>query len=689
MSFENQLSTKKYDLTNCENTQKNDFIVSSLIFDSFESINSEFVFVTKYLLKSDQTFAKETLVDQDCSTISNLFDIAFSEVLSILKEDQISVLNYRFINSLSLAEIGELMNKTRERVRQIEEATIKKLFTFLPTNLLKHIKDNLSQHQVLPIETIPLDSSYNKTILISMLCHKKLRFNYYFNHELNLLVANPQYLYKAIVDKLIQKSLNNGNTLLSKEVLIKLIKEISPQIKPQNLIDKLIQLNDMSTVEDKYFFHSQYKRKRDMVEFIYKLSPSGYENQDIQIVVEALNKYFPGEFTEDSPRNILSLAQINDNVILWDWGKYIHADYIKHIVEEYDFTDVLDYISTTLETAEQIELNHYFDKNKEMLNDFGIISKYGLHSLLKFKYPDAFSYQDSPWIASEGSERKIIGDIVLSAMKEARAYSLLELSQKLQTRTARIQQLIDRNADIIIVDTFTYMKKSDIQFPHELLKKIVAHINNIIHDIKFIYISLIIDEFRVELNCINNYNRETLILDLLKKTSLSKEFNISNTRIISKDYPITRTSLNFHYLVEKNLLCNIDFIEKSKLFDYFLKRGLSQSNIMLYYFYSNYKSIIRENSEKFIKLSSLRLDNIILKNINLLFLESIIGEENIDDILFQVTNKLPDIGLKWNRYLLSDLLDSNLFDFYPNKVEPRYIKLKHDTTQEDKDIISL
>lgn len=48
MSFENQLSTKKYDLTNCENTQKNDFIVSSLIFDSFESINSEFVFVTKY-----------------------------------------------------------------------------------------------------------------------------------------------------------------------------------------------------------------------------------------------------------------------------------------------------------------------------------------------------------------------------------------------------------------------------------------------------------------------------------------------------------------------------------------------------------------------------------------------------------------------------------------------------------------
>lgn len=44
---------------------------------------------------------------------------------------------------------------------------------------------------------------------------------------------------------------------------------------------------------------------------------------------------------------------------------------------------------------------------------------------------------------------------------------------------------------------------------------------------QFIYINMIVEHFRKELNCINAYNRETLMLDLLKKIHFKKSFKLA------------------------------------------------------------------------------------------------------------------------------------------------------------------
>lgn len=103
---------------------------------------------------------------------------------------------------------------------------------------------------------------------------------------------------------------------------------------------------------------------------------------------------------------------------------------------------------------------------------------------------------------------------------------------------------------------------------------------------------------------------------------------------------------------------------------------------MLYYLYSPYKSIVRKNAEEFIRLSALNISSTELEKINLQILEILDEETKIDDLLFMISDNLPKIQFEWNYYLLADLLDNSLFEFYPNRVEPLYIKIKQGEKEE-------
>ncbi|RLA84697.1 MAG: hypothetical protein DRG78_00635 [Epsilonproteobacteria bacterium] len=605
------------------------------------------------------------------------FDDEINSALRKLSDDYNTVLKLRIIENRTLQEVANIINKTRERIRQIEKASIKKLYITLPRELIDIIKRDINDKKILPINNLPIQDIDIKKLISAVICHREVRSRYEYNNELESIILNKEYSYKALVAKIIDKSIGNNSTLLPYEELVKYTKEVLPGIKPKYLINALLDNNDLSIVDNKYFFHTQYKRKRDMAELIYQLSDNGYETaKDTNTIKKLMNKFFPNEFVDDSIKNIISAALSSGNVILWDWGRYIHTKHIQYILNEFNFTDVIDYLNINLENATQVDLNGYFKEYKSTLINFGIISKYALHSLLKIKFPDDFSYQDSPWVSNEGTARQGLGSALLSAMNENKIYTLDELSNKLQTRNSRIQQLMERQKDIIIVDTFTYIKKTDLNFPMTLLKNIIDYIDSIIEDLNFIYIDLVVDKFRLELNIISQYNKESVLLDLLKKCTLDKKFNINNTRIIDSNYPITRQSLNFHYIIENNLLNQTSQLDKNSLFNYFTSRGLSSRYIMLYYLYSKYKTVVRKDENLFILISSIGLDNVKIEKLNILILENLEDEQNVEDLLIELQEQLPFISLPWNKYILGDLLDNDLFEFYPNRAEPVYIKLK-------------
>ena len=607
-----------------------------------------------------------------------MYEDKIISALAMLKEDQLNVLIYRFVKHLTLEEVGQKISKTRERIRQIEEASLKKLYTLLPKELLNEIRSYVSKNNILLVEKIQIRNSEHKALIIAIICYKKLKFNYHFSEELNAVVISNEFKYHAIITKLLNKIKDSKQMLLTNEELIKQIKNILPNFKSSVLINALLDNNDLSRVEDKYFFHTLYKTKRMMVELIFELEENGFETmKESSRIKEILDKFFPDSFSDsDTGRNIATYAQTNEKIILWDWGKYIHIKHIQYILDEFDFTDIIEYLNNNLESTTQIDLNGYFEEHRDSLVDFGIVSKYALHSLLKIKFPNDFSYQDSPWVSIEGTTREGLGDTLLSTMSENKIYTLDELSNKLQTQPSRIQQLIERQRNIIIVDTFQYLKLIDLNFPKNILEKIIEYLNNIIEDLTFIYIELIVDRFRLELNCINKYNKESVLLDLLKKTTSNKKFNVNNTRIVDINYPITRNSLNFQYIIENKLLKDRQQIDKNAIFSYFTSRGLSNNSVMHYFLYSKYKTVVRKNDDLFILIDSIGLNNEKIEKLNLIVLEYLEDEQNVDDLIYELQNQLPTISLPWNKYILGDLLDNELFEFYPNRIEPIYIKLK-------------
>lgn len=657
---------------------KNEFFLNHKELKTITGIQDEFLY-KKYI----EYLKKENILDEIGANyifipLVFMFEEKITQCIAFLKEDQYNTLKLRLFDYLTLSEVGNILGKTKERIRQIEDKAFQILSYKLPKEFVIMIKEFLSIFIMMSSEQIPLKDIYNKKIILNTL---KNKLNFLFDITFDSFIISEKFKYTNILTYL---KLNIKDEVFTKELLLKCFKNLSIHLNTQYVIDTMIKEGDLSIVENSFFFKSEYKRKRDKVELMFLLTKDGFDTNTFDKLYLLLEKYFPGEFIDENIRNIISVGQFGGNIILWDWGrKYIHIKHIQQILDEFDFTDLLEYLNNTLEKTEQIDLQYYYEDNKLLLSEYGIISKYALHSLLKIKYPDEFSYQDSPWIAQEGTERRIIGDALLNLMNENRVYTLEELCQKLQTKKTRIQQLVDKNDNILIVDTFMYMKKIDIDFSDALLKSIIDFINQIIKDMQFIYINMIINHFREDLNCINDYNREALMLDLLKKNIFEKEYKVSNTRIVHKDYPLTRQSLNFHYIIESSLLQNnTSVLSKNHLFDFFTKRGLPQNLIMMYYLHSPYKSIVRKNAEEFIRLSVLNISSKELEKINLQILEILDEEIKMDDLLFMVSDKLPKIEFEWNHYLFSDLLDNSLFEFYPSLVEPLYIKIKQGEKEE-------
>ncbi|MBD3771751.1 MAG: hypothetical protein IE925_16605 [Rhodobacterales bacterium] len=657
---------------------KNKFFITHKELRSIVETKDEFLY-KKYIENyKTANILEEIGTNYIFTPLKFMFEETILKCLSSLKEDQYNTLKLRIVDNLTLSDVGQVLGKTKERIRQIEDRASQILSFSLPREFVMFIKELINTFGILNTNEIPLKDEITKKIIIHIL---KTKLNFTLDITLNAFVLEDKFKYINLLRYL---KLNINDEVFSKEILLKSLKNLSTRLNFNSIIEVMITQEDLAVVDEKYFFKSEYKRKRDKVELMYLLTKDGFDTNTFDKLYLLLEKYFPGDFLNENIRNILNVGQFTGNIILWDWGRrYIHIKHIQFILDEFDFTDLLNYLNKALETTEQIDLQYYYEDNKETLMEYGIISKYALHSLLKIKYPDEFSYHDSPWVAQEGTERRIIGNAIINLMDEKRVYALDELSQKLQTTKTRVQQIVDKNDDILIVDTFMYMKKTDINFSDALLKNIIDFINKIIKDMQFIYINMIVEQFREELNCINAYNRETLMLDLLKKNTFQKEFQVSNTRIVHKDYPITRQSLNFHYVIESSLLQDISSVlSKNHLFNFFTKRGLSKNNVMLYYLYSPYKSIVRKNAEEFIRLSALNISSTELEKINLQILEILDEETKMDDLLFMISDNLPKIQFEWNHYLLADLLDNSLFEFFPNRVEPLYIKIKQGEKEE-------
>lgn len=656
---------------------KNEILESFYNFDQVNIDNEIISFHSKIpiTLKRTESINNETIGSQ--VKHDKHFDTEVEKGLSKLPKNAQPILIARLIENKSLQETGDSLGITRERVRQIEEASIKKVPVLFPKDLIMGIRELANQKGIIYRSDVPLENNKNIDLIFAIFSHKKFPKRLTYDVDYDALVLEFTHTFQQVKNRLQELLRSMDEAVCSIEEMQDYIKYLVGDFDAAFILNKMVESGELVHVDDdSLFMKSLFTRKRSRVEFIYSLFADGFETyKKVDKLREYLNEYFPNVFTESTDRAITGLASLSEKILLWEWGKHIHQKYVQDILENYDFSNLLEYLDNELETLLAVDLSSYFHQHEKALTEFGIPSEHALHTMLKLKYPEDYTYQDSPRVSLAGAERMELKKVLLDAMNENRTYSLDELMDILKSPSHRVQQLINRTDEIISVDTFTFIKRQYIDIANELLDEIVIFLNERVRQFHFLYVGLVIDNFRTQLNALSNYNIEVALLELLKKFNVEKDFQISNRRIVDKNYTITRNSLNFHYLLDQ-FMDDKNRISKNELFEYFYVRGLDSKLIMNYYMYSKLKLLARIDEETFVKLSSISLDEKRIHKINALVETHAGSEVRIDQLIEEIRDNLPNIDVDWNRYILSDILDRDLFKVIPSSENPQYIEVK-------------
>jgi len=602
-------------------------------------------------------------------------DKEFNKCFIEIKFVHIEIIKKRMLENKTLQEVGNELLITRERVRQIEKKTIK-LLNVYAKDFIINTKVELGKKPIIYIDELPIKNNELKLLYCNIVSHPQSSAQIIFDKDLEALVLNNSFTLNGITSTIEQFFQKTNKSLFNKEDLLNYLQSLFPKLtKIEPIIDLLLKKEKLRKIgADQYFFYFLYKPKKPMVEFIFSQFPNGiflYKQTDY--IKAELDKYFPDIFGEaDRKRGIATLVGYSENIYLWDWGKYIHIKYINPILEEYDFTNILNYIDQNIGET-QVDLKFCFDKFKQELLAIGIVNKYALHTCLKLKFTDDYSYQDSPWIAKAGTERRTLNTTLLNLLTENKIYTLDDLALSMKTKKLRIQQLVDHSYEIISVDVSKYINRKYIEFSDDLLNQLVKFANDKVLEFNYFYIDLIVNAFSEQLKAYSQYNTNTLVLELLRKYTQNTNFNISNTRIVNKNYLITKNSFNFHVIIN-NLLSNKDTLSMNQISNYFVKRGLSVNLISSYFLNSKLKIIVRLDREVYTSIEKIGINDNNIEDLNLLMENIIDSELNIQDLIDVV--RLPKISVQWNRFLFADLMYNEKFLFNPSRENPRYIHKK-------------
>lgn len=637
---------------------------------SFEQINEKVSHVFSPIIASK-------IVDKYFGNFDSI-DSSIIQALDTFNERDIAIIRDRLVSDKTLQDIGTEYGVSRERIRQVESTVMRKMSRLIPIYILRSIADKVQKYKIVSVDQLDIKDEALRTFFVQLISHKDFRNSFIYDKEQDALILDRDYSFFNIKTNVFHFMDTIDSTECHKYEMAGYVNYLYPKIDAYKFIEKVISSGEAIELKDGslIFIQSLYRTKRKKIEFIYSKYPEGFEtSKKIDELRATLELYFSETFTDDTNRSITALSSFSDNILLWDWGKHIHIKFVQDILENFDFGPLLSYLDQQLQQVTAIDLEAYFNKHEHDLALFGIPSKYALHTLLKHKFPDDYSYQDSPWIASLGTERLELKEILFEIMAESRIYTLDELMTKMKTSKNRVIQLIERLNDVIMVDSFQYVKREYIELEDTLLMEMVQFINYKVRELQFIYIGIVVDHFRDSLDTIWQYNKDTVLLQLLQKYTGSKGFNVSNSRFVSIDYQITRNSLNFHYIIEQ-FMGERSKISKNEIFDYFTTRGLESRVVMQYFHYSRYRSLTRIDDNNIVKLASIEIDDQIRNSVIHFVEKNINGEHRLQDLVDLLNQDDLLKKYRWNRLILCDILDKDLFRFIPSTENPTYVEYK-------------
>ncbi|MBL7197065.1 MAG: hypothetical protein ISS47_03085 [Candidatus Omnitrophica bacterium] len=573
----------------------------------------------------------------------------------------------------TLREIAKQMSITRERVRQIATQVPRSLYKALKNpykDFLNKFVLKFKENQGLLIfeedENILNSYEFSFFNIILSIINDEIKFNQ------SARLWEGSKLDKQI--KKIKKYLDircDYGSSFSKNEITNMIKKCYTNIDLSETyleaIFKIVVSHQFRLYNNKYF----YKRVllRTAFEEIIKDSfPKGVAiYKDINSFLAIAKKQgFQELFKNRNKRHLINVILHSKNIILWDWGVYIHKENIS--VDKSVLKETRQWLSANFKSGiTRVSMWGAFSKFKDDCYKCGIFNEHALYSCMKMQYEDRYSFIRDPFVYPKDIKVGIgrIKHLENYLYNYKKGVQIKEILTRLGLKRYQLNDITTSSSKILYWGPQEIIHIDNIKISHkEDLEHICEYITSKIKRFSHINIMQIYQD-QIVLCKKNNIPNSKAIYSVAIKYLGNKLFFPRYPYILTKDHGIEDDGIfSYNDIVNHFFVNKKDVVSHQELFSYFVKERGYPSNYV-----ANIKYIC-DNIIEYAKGSYVSLETINWSDEKKELLERIANNKfnekitlghpfvKIDELLEQ---DLPPIGeftkLVWQRTLLKELLE--------------------------------
>jgi len=571
---------------------------------------------------------------------------------SIVKDEWAKVLDMRFAfnnyKRRTLAEIGNELNLTRERIRQIEKKAVNKLIESnkeIEKILYCFYRDiNFENNNYITIEEFISyigDEQLAKYLVIIM-CSDQVNIRY---DETYGIIYNKK---EASIEDII----NEQRDEIPDIIPVKDVEEL-------NKIKKIIIDNEYRVYQEKIFVKKSINISEIYMNEIKENFVSGYDigsdndyNRLLNIVRE---KY--GNIEMPSKRSVQAMIDRYDFIQI-DRGKYLHREFASNLPEK--LTDeILDYI---ISNSPIVAYNTIFEIYKNDLEKNGIKNRFYLKGVLDEKLPEEFN-TGRDFINTNSDNSGSLYDIMPQIFRAFDAeFTMDDIKEKMPgLNDYNYENYIraEEEHGLIRIANRTYIYIDKLEINEEIKNELKGYIDNLFKalDSKILTAQKIYASLAIK-------NKE-----LLGKLHITSRFGDFELYYIIKylyknEYYFSRPiiSIEENFNTSAYVLAQ-EYVKRLERFNYGdVKSYLYKMNLGIIYSYLNFMEDMSENYVQFNKDSMIKKENLNISEEQLSkiheFITIAITEKGLQTNNFDGYFMLPKLEKTWNKYLFVGIIRS-------------------------------
>lgn len=575
---------------------------------------------------------------------------------------------------MNLESIGNEHNLTRERVRQIAAKCSKTLYANLSYAHKKAIDCFVAHLNEVKLLCCCFNDLNDEAICVMLDLLENVLPDYHYDFSTSVWYRGNWETLNEKIDQYFSDTLSVGATLSLQDIsyhISELLNKIfsDPNEQRRFALEKLLMEYYLVKKGDWYFYKkaAQTNIWEEIIKKHFKDGVMIYKEMTL-LIDKAKQEYNDVIDLTCNERALIGRILRSDNLILWDWGKYIHVDNVQH--DESLLMKAKSWLDDKFNSgAACVSLHGFITMNESECIAANIPNEHALYTLMRKKYANEYYFKKDPLVyPSLDAKSKTLTDVINDyAKSNLNGVAKKDMLLQMGIKEFQLINVVAHNDKLALLGNKLYHLDNYI-LDESVIGKIEAELKDLLNLYGHTSIDLIFKSNIVLLRLANIKHSNLLYAILAKELANNFEFPRC-PYILSKDHNIDddgRFSFNDivgHFFSNKERI-----VSQSELEKYFVTERHYNPRRLEHITYVC-ENVIKYSKDAYVTLELIcwndekksELESLIKKRfeINLLLMNKpyVTIDELLESDLPRINEKCSE--LYWQGTLLKSLVSSN------------------------------